>query len=99
MRVMEVGVQQLGTTLGVTFTDTKNWQNILDETNKKIRGLDAKGAKTAKLSELAANLYAVKLAWRNEVMHPKETYTEDEAVRVMEATKACMAELAEVVSS
>jgi hypothetical protein len=98
MRVMEVGVQQFGTALGVTFTGTKVWQVILDQVNAAIKRLDTRDPKTATLSGLAANLYAVKLAWRNEVMHPKATYTEDEATRVLDATRAFMAELAETIS-
>lgn len=75
MRIMETGVQAFGTKLGVALTDEKNWQNILDEINKKIKSLPPKDRTTVEVSEAAANLYAVKLAWRNEVMHPKDTYT------------------------
>ena len=39
----------------------------------------------------------MKLAWRNEVMHPKQTYTEEEALEVFAASKAFMRELASVV--
>ena len=73
--LMEIGVQAFGLRLNVAFTDTKNWQNILDESNKAIRALPPKDHTTVEMSEVAANLYSVKLAWRNEVMHPKDTYT------------------------
>jgi hypothetical protein len=42
-------------------------------------------------------LYAVKLAWRNEVMHPKVTYTSEEARRVLDAVKAFIEDLAAIV--
>ena len=39
MRIMEVGVRRFGAKLGVLLVDEKNWQNILDEINKAIKGL------------------------------------------------------------
>ncbi|MGA3327041.1 MAG: hypothetical protein ABSF45_21460 [Terriglobia bacterium] len=79
MRVMEIGVQKLGDKLGVKLATEKNWQNILDEVNKAIKSLDPRAEATKQLSASAAHLYAIKVAWRNEVMHPKATYTEEEA--------------------
>jgi hypothetical protein len=96
MRVMEFGVQKLGDRLGVQFIDQKNWQPILDEVNKAIKTLDQKDAATKKLSALASHLYHVKLAWRNEVMHPKATYTREEANRVLESVIVFTEELAAV---
>ncbi len=40
MRVMETAVQVLGNRLGVQLTADKNWQNILDEANKAIKGMN-----------------------------------------------------------
>jgi hypothetical protein len=42
MRIMETGVQEFGTKLGVKLVGEKNWQNILDEINKAIRALPPK---------------------------------------------------------
>lgn len=98
MRTMEAGLQELGTVLGVTFANEKVWQNILDEVNKQIKALALKHPKRAILSRVATNLYNVKLAWRNEVMHPKGAYTEDEALRVHEAVKWFMTELGDAVT-
>ena len=42
MRIMEFAVQQLGKSLGVTLTDEKNWQNILNEINKRVKVLPPK---------------------------------------------------------
>jgi hypothetical protein len=39
MRIMETGVQALGTKLGVHLTNEKAWQVILDGVNKAIRAL------------------------------------------------------------
>jgi hypothetical protein len=97
MRIMEVGVQQLGTKLGVTFTDQKNWQPILDETNKAIKTLPPKDPATVELCQVAANLYSVKVAWRNEVMHPNDMYTLEEAENLIRQVKLFMGQLANIV--
>jgi len=97
MRIMEIGVQVFGTKLGVTLADEKNWQNILDEVNKAIKALPAKDPATVTMSQASANLYAVKLAWRNEVMHPKDTYTLEEADNLIRQVKIFMEQLATIV--
>jgi hypothetical protein len=97
MRIMEVGVQQFGNRLGVTFTDQKNWQNILDEINKAIKPLPAKDPLTIAMSQASANLYSVKLAWRNEVMHPNDIYTLEEADNLIRQVKIFMVQLASIV--
>ncbi len=38
-----------------------------------------KHCKTKAYAQAASHLYNVKVAWRDEVMHPKQTYTFDEA--------------------
>lgn len=95
MRIMEVGVQEFGKKLGVSFADEKNWQNILDEINKAIKSLP-KSPHTVEMSQVSANLYAVKVAWRNEVMHPKDTYTLEEAENLIRQVKIFMEQLAAI---
>jgi hypothetical protein len=97
MRIMETGVQAFGAKLGVALADEKNWQNILDEVNKAIKMLPPKDPATVKMSQASANLYAVKLAWRNEVMHPKYTYTLEEADNLIRQVKIFMEQLATIV--
>jgi hypothetical protein len=97
MRVMEIGVRRFGDVLGVTLADDKNWQNILDEINKAIRALDQKLPLTKKYAAASAHLYNVKLASRNEVMHPKQTYTFEEASKVFSATDAFIRDLAHLI--
>ena len=97
MRIMEVGVQSLGNKLGVLSVATKNWQPIVDEINKAIKALPPKDKKTVELCEVAANLYAVKLAWRNEVMHPKDTYTLEEAKNLIGQVKLFMGQLSTII--
>ncbi|MGH9610350.1 MAG: hypothetical protein ACRD34_11840 [Bryobacteraceae bacterium] len=97
MRVIKTGVQVLGNQLGVKLAEEKNWQNILDEVNKAIKGRDQKDAVTKLYAGISSNLYNVKLAWRNEVMHPKQTYTPDEAKKVLSAVDGFTRDLAAVL--
>lgn len=97
MRVMEIVVQEFGAALGITLTNEKNWQNILDHVNKAIKALPGRATRTIALSQAAAHLYNVKVAWRNPTMHPKNTYTLEEAADLISAVKAFMHELAKVV--
>jgi hypothetical protein len=96
MRIMEIGVQEFGNKLGVAAVQEKNWQNILDEINKAIRALP-KGANTVEMAQAAANLYSVKVAWRNEVMHPNDTYTLEEAADLIGLVKVFMGQLSTIV--
>jgi hypothetical protein len=97
MRIMEVGVQEFGAKLGVSLAHEKNWQNILDETNKAIKALPPKAATTVEMSQVSANLYSVKLAWRNEVMHPNDTYTLEEAENLIRLVKVFMQKLETII--
>jgi hypothetical protein len=98
MRVMEVSVQWLGTKLGIILAGRKNWHNILDEVDKAIKALPVKTTaqrkKRSRLAEASAHLRMVKDAWRNDVMHPKETYSEEEAERIFRNVKDFMIHLA-----
>jgi hypothetical protein len=97
MRIMEVGVQEFGKRLGISLAAEKNWQNILDGINKAIKTLPSKAAGTVEMSQASANLYAVKLAWRNEVMHPNDKYTLEEAKNLIGQVKLFMGQLATII--
>lgn len=101
MRVMERGVQTFGGKLGISpvniLGQDKNWQNILDEINRSIKSLPPTDLITKQYANISSNLYNVKLAWRNEVMHPKATYTPDEAEAIFAAVRGFMRELASVL--
>jgi hypothetical protein len=92
MRIMELTVQMFGKKLGVTLVGEKVWQVILDQINVAIKNMPAKTSaqkkKQADFAAAAAHLFNVKLAWRNPVMHPKKTYTADEAMEVFGHVKA-----------
>lgn len=98
MRIMESSLQRLGKKLKISLNvNTNNWQNILDQVNAAIKALPPKEKITKKLAAIAANLYNVKLAWRNEVMHPKSTYTEEEAEALFMQVGLYLTSLAEVI--
>lgn len=94
MRIMELAVRKLGDELGISLVEEKNWQNILDEVNKAIKALDHKQKRTKDLAAAASHLYAVKVAWRNEVMHPKQTYTPEQATAIFDGVRVFVADLA-----
>lgn len=98
MRLMEVGVQEFGTKLGVALATELNWQNILERLNPIIKkAKDAKDPNAVAYASIQAHLYNVKIAWRNEVMHPKATYDEEEARGVLSAVQAFLADLVKVI--
>jgi hypothetical protein len=49
------------------------------------------------LSQIAGHLYNVKVAWRNQVMHPHDKYTPDEAKDILGHVEAFMKTLASLV--
>ena len=57
-----------------------------------IKSLPAKDTRTVALSQAAGYLYNVKVAWRNPTMHPRITYTLEEAADLISAVKAFMGE-------
>jgi hypothetical protein len=96
MRVMEIGVQRFGDKLGVPNTSEVVWQVILDQVNSAIKKMP-KTQESKDYAEISAHLYNVKLAWRNETMHPKVTYTEEEAEGIFVAVRSFMKELVGVL--
>lgn len=98
MRVMELAVQFLGKKLKINFVQEKNWGNILDEVDRAIKQLASNNRQQKsnrnRYAEASAHLRAVKDAWRNNVMHPKDTYTEEEAERIFRNVKDFMVHLA-----
>ncbi len=102
MRVVELGVQKFGRKLKISLDPKQEtWHQIMIHVNNKIASLPSKTAKDKKIksryAEAAVHLQSVRLAWRNEVMHPKQTYTRQEAHEVFYATRVFMASLAEIL--
>lgn len=84
MRVMELAVRLLGRRLRVKIdVENESWYQITQHAERGIKSLPAKTPKQKKLKEqlgsAVAHLNAVRIAWRNNVMHPKATYTPEES--------------------
>lgn len=95
MRAMECAVQALAAKLAIP-NQSRVWGNLLSDMNKKIAEMP-KGPERTKWSEVHAHLYHVKEAWRNETMHPKQTYTAEEASAVFAAARVFMRSLSALV--
>ena len=97
MRVMESGVQKLGDSLGVSLTNNKEWQSIINDIKHEINNKYPKKShpeKYEKWTNLLAKLETVKDAWRNPTMHPRATYKESEAHDIIMSVRIFMNELA-----
>lgn len=101
MRVLEIGVQELGVKLGVVNPQEKTWGNILNEIRLKINAMPSNTRADKEVKEKYSAAYAllvnVKDAWRNTTMHPKSTYTEEEAMTLFDASRAFMGHLLAVI--
>ena len=101
MRVMEIGVQEFATKLKVAVPTDKAWGVILREIDDKITKMASKTAKQKEakngLGEVSVYLHHVKDVWRNPTMHPKNTYTEEEALRVFSNVKQYMQHLLKIL--
>ena len=96
MRAMECAVQGLSHALHIQNPE-REWGKLLSDMEKKIEAMP-KGDARDQWSESHAHLYHVKQAWRNKTMHPKKTYTDEEAHAVFAAVRSFMRHLAPLVT-
>jgi hypothetical protein len=100
MRVLDAAVQKLGDKLKVTIVDKNNvdldWGIILANMKAPIEAMP-KGPHKDSWSEALTLLIHVKQTWRHPTMHPKQTYTPEEAKSIFEATRSFMLHLATLV--
>ena len=98
MRVMELGVQRLGSKMKIAINPkTETWYQIMQHVDNAIKAMPVKSAlqktRKARYAATAAHLDGVRIAWRNDVMHPKATYTEDQAKEVFDSVKLFIRDL------
>jgi hypothetical protein len=102
MRVLEIGLTVLGKRFEVSFAHT-NWAPAIEQLESKIRDMHKDPAwkklpdckEQQRFYAQAASHFAIlKDAWRNHTMHARAKYTEEEAERIFENTKAFMQKLA-----
>lgn len=101
MRAMEAAVGRLCAELEINNVE-REWGKLLSDIGDKIKGMpkatEYEKKKKNQWSECHANLFHVKQAWRNDTMHPRQSYQPDEAKEVFEATRVFMKHLSTLVS-
>jgi len=97
-RAMELVVKRLAKKMRITIK-RGDWQSYTTAMNEKIAKMPCKSpkakAKVQPFCEAAAYLLHFKEAWDNQMMHPKKTYTRDEALEAISRAGAflrCVAE-------
>lgn len=97
MRAMEVAVRQLSKRLKVTITPQTTWRMMTSSMDPKIKAMpDTKQQQKKKKNDweaARANLHAVGSVWRNNTMHPAESYTPSQARDVLDAVRVFMNDL------
>lgn len=102
MRVMEVGLRIVGNSLADPSLDPSRnptWENILQRCDKELaKPLSQRSPEWQSspefFSDAAANLRAVKNAWRNPTIHPANFYDDEKALEILNAVKGLMRHLA-----
>lgn len=101
MRSMESAVITVGDRFGVTTIDkngsTLSWAKIISNVKNAVDVLPT-GDERDRWQHILSLLYSVKEAWRNSTMHPKATYTGEEALEIYDAVRAFIRALAKEVS-
>ena len=102
MRVMEIGVQKLGAKMKIAINPkSETWYQIMQHVENAIKAMpiktSAQKTRKARYAATAAHLDGVRIAWRNEVMHPKATYTEEQAKEVFGSVRLFMRDLADLL--
>jgi hypothetical protein len=99
MRVLETGLGALAGDVNVNF-GVQNWQNIIDQIEKEIRALGKslpagvkKTEQLHRLSVAAKEFVYFKDGWRNHAAHNRSRYGRDQAISILNHTKAFMTAL------
>lgn len=91
MRALESGLAALAEEFTIPHVQS-NWQNLIEQIEAAIRKLGTQSKSQQKLDDekffgsAAAHLYFVKNAWRNHVSHMRESYSDGEALKILQNT-------------
>lgn len=92
MRVMERCLQEWARKLDIELERTydKQWQQIINAVRNRLKELypNEKDPNRIREEGRLGYLETVKIRWRNPTMHPKETYTGEEAWKIIGAVQA-----------
>ncbi len=98
MRVMEIAVQNLGNTLGITLNDQTRWDRIIGDVRQEFNEKFSKNyPDKIRWDMLFEKLEIVKSAWRNPTIHPRATYNESETMDVIMSVKTFINDLAKLI--
>ena len=97
MRTLESGLKSLSRALGIPYAPS--WESHLKQINEKVTMKHKKkGIKWRRdesfFKEIAGNLTAIKIAWRNPTMHIVRVYTLEEADDIFRTTRTFMQRMA-----
>ena len=97
MRAMEIAVRQLAKRLKVTITPQTTWRQMTSNMDPKIKAMSEKTErqkqKKNEWEAARANLHHVGSVWRNNTMHPATSYTQSQALDVLNAVRVFMSGL------
>jgi len=100
MRVVEIGLRALCAALNVELSPNVNWLAILN--TKLAPAIDhlpnnneTERERRKDMQLIHTHFHAIRLALRNDTMHPKATYTDEEAGEVLRHVETFMKHLAE----
>ncbi len=102
MRALEIGVRSLGRKLNVPIpVDEKEWGTISSHINGALKRLPkstpAERANYQAYATAAVYLDNIRVAWRNPTMHPKEIYSDEEAITIFGFARQFMQHLASLM--
>jgi HEPN domain-containing protein len=100
MRALEICVRDLGGKLNANVKDVdgnfRPWKSMTDNIKIEIDKMPKSDAST-NWYRVQTSLESLARAWRNPTMHPKQTYTEEEAREVFQASRSFMRHVAPLV--
>lgn len=104
MRIMEKTVQYFGKKTKVVLNKPiieENWYKITRAINDKVKSMPDKTKrqrdKKDKYGATVSHLDNIRRAWRNKTMHPKVTYTQEQAATILNAVDIFMKELVNIL--
>lgn len=102
MRAIEASLRAFGKKLKIDIdADQANWYQITQHINRAIDRLPnrttAQALRKQSYGVVSAHLNAVRIAWRNEVMHPKASYAREEAADILVHSKALIKSVIKVL--
>ena len=89
MRALEPCLNSMAAFFSLPFSH-QNWQGIIEQIESKVRDLGKQLKSSQRIEDerffggAASQLYFVKNAWRNHVAHTRETYSDKEALSIMQ---------------